>query len=356
MRSLIGVIFLIANVSCANILQIYPWPFHSHYKFHQDLMNIFLERGHHVTMISEVRFNQHENFTQIRLNESKQLMDNLRPLEIEQSNIKFIHNFKYFIDFALVYSRQLRNAEVQKLIHDGRKNHFDLIVAEFFDFNPMMAFAEVYDCPIVLVSSMDASKVFHQMVGNDVSSVTQPDSVEFPFQSGQMTFWERGTSAVFDALSLGVLMPIMKLIYRYEIKKTFTTVTATPNEIEDRVVLLMSNTNPAMGFLRPSTSTLHIGFISIKPPKPLPESALKEFVETSEHGVIYMSLGSIVKSRDLDRRIIQTFVNVFARLKYSIIWKFEDDAVKNSTANVFITNWTPQADLLAHPKMKLFIR
>lgn len=355
MKSLIGVIFLVASVSCANILQIYPWPYHSHYKFHQDLLNIFLERGHHVTMISEVRFNSHENFTQIHLNESTQLVDNMKPLEIEQSNMKFLLDFRYFVDLALMYSRQLRNPEVQKLIRDGRKNHFDLIYAEFYDFNPMMAFAGLYDCPIVLVSSMDASKVFHQMVGNDVNSVTQPESIEFPFQSGQMTFWERGTSVVFDFLSLGVLMPIMKLIYRYEIKKTFATVTATPDEIEDRVVMLMSNTNPAMGFLRPSTNTLHIGFISIKPPKPLPEGDLKEFVEISEHGVIYMSLGSIVKSSELDRRIIQTFVDVFARLKYSIIWKFEDDAVTNTTANVFITKWTPQADLLAHPKMKLFI-
>lgn len=53
---------------------------------------------------------------------------------------------------------------------------------------------------------------------------------------------------------------------------------------------------------------------------------------------------------------IQKFISeIFGQLKQRIIWKFEDESIKNLPKNVMVRKWLPQNDLLAHPNVVLFI-
>lgn len=92
----------------------------------------------------------------------------------------------------------------------------------------------------------------------------------------------------------------------------------------------------------------------VNPPKPV-EGELKDFLDSSQNGVIYMSLGSNVKSKDLSEGTMTVFLNVFSKLPYDILWKFEDDKLANKSENIKISKWFPQSDLLNHPNVKLFI-
>jgi glucuronosyltransferase len=127
-------------------------------------------------------------------------------------------------------------------------------------------------------------------------------------------------------------------------------------DVENKLELLFTNTHPALGYGRPITSnTIQLGSLHLQPPKPIQNKELKDLLDASTQGVIFMSLGSNVKSRDLSDKNINIFLNVFRQLPYQVLWKFEDDQLINRSKNVMISKWFPQADLLAHPNVRLFI-
>lgn len=50
-------------------------------------------------------------------------------------------------------------------------------------------------------------------------------------------------------------------------------------------------------------------------------------------------------------------LQAFSQLKYDVLWKWENDeeSIDILPLNVKTTSWVPQQDLLAHPKIKLFV-
>ena len=108
--------------------------------------------------------------------------------------------------------------------------------------------------------------------------------------------------------------------------------------------------------LRPvMPKTIMAGLMTCDPQAaaPLPKN-LADFVEGAEHGVIFVSFGSVLKSSKMPEAKRQLLLSVFASLKQRIIWKWEV-AMPDAPKNVLVSSWLPQQDLLAHPKVRLFI-
>lgn len=106
------------------------------------------------------------------------------------------------------------------------------------------------------------------------------------------------------------------------VKKHFPQSTMTYAEMLANIQLLMTNTHPAMGFVRPIVpTTIQLGFLHIEPPKPLPV-VWQNYLDNSKNGVVYMSLGSNVRSADLSRANLDVFLNVFKSLHYDVLWKW----------------------------------
>ncbi|XP_050676626.1 UDP-glycosyltransferase UGT5-like [Leptidea sinapis] len=74
----------------------------------------------------------------------------------------------------------------------------------------------------------------------------------------------------------------------------------------------------------------------------------------SSRGTIYMSFGTIVNSETLPTDKLRMFLKVLGELPYDVYWKWNGD-VGTVPSNVKVRKWFPQADLLRHEKVVLFI-
>ncbi|XP_058485403.1 UDP-glucuronosyltransferase 2A2-like [Solea solea] len=107
-------------------------------------------------------------------------------------------------------------------------------------------------------------------------------------------------------------------------------------------------------FPRPTMpNVVYMGGFQCRPAKPLPQH-LEDFVQSSgEHGVIIMSLGTLIGElpHDLDDEIAAAF----AKLPQKVIWRHKGDRPATLGNNTLLVDWMPQNDLLGHPKIKLFV-
>lgn len=75
---------------------------------------------------------------------------------------------------------------------------------------------------------------------------------------------------------------------------------------------------------------------------------LKTFLDNAEEGVIYFSFGSAIKPSTMPRHIMQAFISAFKKLRYRVLWRWELESMPDQPANVKISKWLPQSDVLGN--------
>ena len=121
------------------------------------------------------------------------------------------------------------------------------------------------------------------------------------------------------------------------------------------VSLVLINHHFSTSSIRPFVANMiEIGGIHVDELKELPND-VKEFLDNAKDGVIYFSMGSIIRGVDWPLEKREAFINVFAKLKQKVLWKYENDTLPGNPGNIMIASWLPQRDILAHPNVKAFI-
>uniref|UniRef100_A0A668W0P1 UDP-glucuronosyltransferase n=1 Tax=Oreochromis aureus TaxID=47969 RepID=A0A668W0P1_OREAU len=107
-------------------------------------------------------------------------------------------------------------------------------------------------------------------------------------------------------------------------------------------------------FPRPTMpNVVYMSGFQCKPSKPLSKE-LEDFVQSSgEHGVIVMTLGSVVEK--LPEDIAEDIAAAFAELPQKVIWRHKGKRPSTLGNNTLILDWLPQNDLLGHPKTRVFV-
>lgn len=82
---------------------------------------------------------------------------------------------------------------------------------------------------------------------------------------------------------------------------------------------------------------------------------MQELLDTAEHGVIYISFGSMVRADTLPEEKREAILHSISKLKQRVLWKWENDTIPNQPSNLFIRKWMPQRDILCKNFSILFV-
>lgn len=358
-RIILIAVCVVGCLEAANILAIFPTPSISHQVVFRALTDALEDRGHTLTIVStdpQRLSRYHTNTTEIDINFSYDLFRRtMNFVKIKESKTDDLGMMEMWLpSLEPFYTEQFEHPEVAKLIKSRGKVKYDLVIVEYLSYYPWFAMAEWFDAPLIGITSLDTMMEVHEAFGNSANLIVHPE-ILFPFIEN-LTFMQRYRSLRFYMWYRFYYVPKFAPAIKRIIERFMPGVETSIPKLVGKGELLMTNTHPALGFIRPILpNTIQLGFMHIKPPKPITDEALQAFLDSSEKPIIYMSLGSNVQSSEMHENFVNVFLNVFKSLPYNVLWKWEADNMKNKPDNVFIRKWTPQADLLAHPKIKLFI-
>ncbi|XP_070786129.1 UDP glucuronosyltransferase 5 family, polypeptide G1 [Enoplosus armatus] len=124
--------------------------------------------------------------------------------------------------------------------------------------------------------------------------------------------------------------------------------------LEHAADIWLVRTDFVFEFPRPTMpNVVYIGGFQCKKARPLP-AELEAFMQSSgEHGVVVMSLGTLVSA--LPREVTEAIAAAFAQLPQKVVWRFEGEKPASLGNNTLLRGWLPQNDLLGHPKTRAFV-
>ncbi|GBP42162.1 UDP-glucuronosyltransferase 2B15 [Eumeta japonica] len=302
-----------------------------------------------------------------------------------------INDLDKMLDFIFnVFEHALRHENVQKLMTDQNEN-FDVAVIEWLYGEVSAGFAALFQCPLIWSSSLDPHWLILQLVDEAANPSYVPDILSnnlppFTFSQRVQELWTQISTSMtmksfdkkYTALYNEVFVPAGNrkgiLMPPYE-------------EVKYNASLVISNSHVSLGEpVRLPQNFIPVGGYHINTkPKPLPKvinavhgdppfrrshqcmadhlvkdrilgkrEDLQKLMDDARNGVIYFSMGSNLKSKDLPDKMKRDFLEMFGQLNQTVIWKFED-ALSGLPKNVHILKWAPQQSILAHPNCILFI-
>lgn len=175
----------------------------------------------------------------------------------------------------------------------------------------------------------------------------------FSDYSDKMDFFQRMNNIVYHGVLLYMYYYIANPPYQAVCDQYFGRDVSVMSLIQGADLWLM-RVDFAFEFPRPTMpNVVYIGGFQGKPSKPLPAD-LEEFVQSSgEHGVVVMTLGTLLS--DLGPEISEIIASAFANLPQKVVWRHIGERPATLGNNTMLVEWLPQNDLLGHPKTKVFV-
>ncbi|CAO2592376.1 UDP-glucuronosyltransferase 3A1 [Lemmus lemmus] len=333
----------------------------SHYRLMNQMSQILQNHGHDVTILLYEKvplpdFKKEEISYEVitwHLPEDQQVeFDNRFSLLQEEFFIdRFNHHtlikiYKYFAD---VCSHLLRRKDIMDSL---RKKNFDLLFLDAAE-PCLFLIAEKLQKPFVAFIPMIFSSVDFGLP-SPLSYVPVYGSS----LTDQMDFWGRVKNfLIFFDFS----MKQRKIFSQYDatIQEHFAEGSRPVlSDLLPKAELWFVNSDFAFEFAHPLLpNTVYVGGLMDKPARPIPQD-LEDFITTfGDSGFVLVALGSIASFYQT-KELIKEMNSAFARLPQGVLWTCKDDQWPKDVRmapNVKIMDWLPQADLLAHPKIRLFV-
>merc|ERR1719259_1155527 len=309
------------------------------------LATALTQRGHKITMLcNHPPHDKNPAITYINHGLPHFREDEMNLFEKAKDPDEMFNTFKKI--FPLI-ARDLYDVPEVKDLYE-RRNEFDVFIIDQMFNEVTLPFS--YGRPLVTISTSTLDPANSAMMGNFQNPAYVANLLETyprPF-----SFFHR-----IKNLFLSVAVPLswkaaVRETAQLEISKRFPELPSLA-DMEREQNLNLINGHWSFGQVVPLLpNQVEVGGMHLRPGKPLPKE-LEEFMSGSTP-VIYFSLGSVAKSRDISSERKKALLGAFAQLPYKILWKYEDTFL-DLPKNVLVKKWMPQQDVLAHPNVAVFI-
>ncbi|XP_066971028.1 UDP-glycosyltransferase UGT5-like [Macrobrachium rosenbergii] len=320
----------------------------SHQNFYKPIVEELAKSGHQVTLVTPFP--------------SKGVKNNIREVVVTEGNVglmnlnhfeaSFVPGVGRFVHYLEACEKTLAHKEVQEL----SREKYDVILLSNFFCDCYLSLIHQLKVPFIYVSPLRL--LSHN--AEDIGNPAYPAFLNFPILDYQhpFTFLQRTANVILETFGTRMFRHMISNLEE-SCRSAGLCLEDMPSfeEIQKNVSMIFLNSVRELEFpSRPYVpGIVHAGGIHCRPAKPLPQD-LQEWIEGSgEHGFIFFSLGSVVKSTDLPEKNRQMLIKVFSSLKQRVLWKWDDDVMPDLPPNVKIMKWLPQQDILGHSKLRLFM-
>ncbi|KAK8404012.1 hypothetical protein O3P69_000227 [Scylla paramamosain] len=326
------------------ILVLIPKTSTSHRNVFMPLVEALADRGHKIVILASLPpVSKHPNVTEINHGIPKPYIN----LFVEGKSLGGLLAMGNDIS---ALARDLYQIPSVKQLYEKRKE-FDLILVDNMMNEAVYPF--VHEIPFITVAAPGMDHRQSAVLGNVLNPSYAPHLIgSFPLP---LSLWQRIKNA-FMHIYVPLLWrnwAIVPLIQK-EISAQFPDLPPLL-DIERNQSLTLMNTHFSITTPVPLLpSQVEVGAIHCRPGKPLPQDLELWLTGAGSMGVIYFSLGSILRGEIMPPEYLQVFLEAFRRLPQRVLWKYEGE-LEGASDNVKVSSWLPQQDILAHHNVKVFI-
>lgn len=350
--------FGISQIFTFEILAIFPTPFYSHMSVVAPIFELMAQRGHKIVLITpypmtlDAKLAENVIHIDIRF-EKKRAEHALKSIDIRE---KFDWLTMGMMSAELIKMGDricddiFSNAVVRTILKNTK---FDAVIFEHFGGIAYQAIAKWHNAPLIGISPAEYTD--HRKLGNFEHFLFHPSDkiAQYFGHNGSYGLTRRILAYIYGKWESTAVGARLGIGYMDIWQKYFANVSYWDTYVD----LQISNAHPAMGFQRPvQPNTLQLGFLHIRETKPLPQD-IAQYLDSSERGVIYVTFGSILNSKNVGDPSIfdmNLFQGVLSHLDYDILFTWSGE-LNNKGNNVQLFKWVPQQDVIGHKNVKLVI-
>ncbi|KAF6213836.1 hypothetical protein GE061_011558 [Apolygus lucorum] len=348
-RLLMISVVVLKTTDASKILGFFPFHGPSHNLVFMSLMEELAERGHDVTVAGYYApKTPRPNF--------KSILFKLKPGSKLEGfmNIEGCSDSHYMTKLNHLMVDLFRNYEDlipfnnYNQILDGK---YDLVIVEYFKTDLFLGYASKIGAPYILFHTSEPFPWHRIKMGDPIAPNVIP--TVFGNKGTQMDFTERFWNTI-ELIQTMVYYKTVMLPEAQRLANKFLGLQPPLEEWTANASLFFTNTHCSVLGPRPTNpSTIEVGGLNMLPAKPLSKD-LKTLLDGAKNGVVYFSMGSVLKGSSMSADKRDAILKVFSELKETVLWKWEDE-LPYKPSNVHTSPWFPQRDIFAHPNIVLYI-
>ncbi|XP_069670475.1 UDP-glucosyltransferase 2-like [Periplaneta americana] len=332
----------------ARILGLINYPGRSQYVVFHTYFKALAARGHHVDVYSYYPLNKPvPNYTDFSIADTGLF----QGVSIQQIRGMGLFQFVNYLKNGLLDScRNLfNNQNILNLMNSNTT--YDVMVTHLLGPDCLIGFSHRFKIPLIYIATSVSLPWLGHRIGNSDNPAYIPN-LYVPF-TDKMNFWERLVNTVtYWALNIWfhteLDIPTDEML-----KQHFGKDCPSVYELQQSTSLILVNSHFSVNTPRPAVPTfVEVGGLHINSDGKLPED-LQTYLDEAKEGVIYFSMGTMIRSETFTETNLRAFIDAFSQLPQRVLWKIGN--ISGFPENIKIGTWFQQFEVLKHPNVRVFM-